>query len=324
MLQLDPSVPILLKRGMRRGLLNLWREPGWGATSGSFLGIFIILQLLLLALLGVEGTQSLLRKQTDLRLEIRSEATRGETQQFFSVIQQLPEVEEAVFTTREQSYAGAQEQDPQLIAFLEKFHLGNPFNDTINITLRELDDYAAFSTFLEQSQWQRIVDPTFLSKTTNQEQRIHDLLSVTRSAKTLTYLLLILAGAVLLSITVELTRRNAISRAEEVLVERLVGAHTLSIFAPFAAEATALLWGSILVSTAAVAGLTVALPLLIPALRDGSALGELKQAVSPLLSTSLPLYFLMELLLAPLIAGLGSWLGMRSTVQSPRLSLARP
>jgi cell division protein FtsX len=323
MLQLDPALPTILKRGIRRGLLILKRERSWGASLGSLLGVFVMLQLLLLGLIGIGAVQSLLTSNADMRLEIRSDASRAETQQFLSDLQQLPYVAHAVYITREQAFAQAEKEEPSLVEFLQKFGIDNPYTDTIGVTLASLDDYPLLTTYISQPRWQRIVDPAYLSTISHQEERMHELIRVAAGGKNLTFLLILLAGAILLSTIVELTRRNALSRSEEVLVERLVGASTLAIFLPFAAEATILLWVSMAVSSVVLLAFIFFLPSLVPALGDGGALASLRSAAGPLLTSILPTSLLLEVLLAVPLAALGSWLGIRTHIRSTSLSIER-
>lgn len=310
----------VLRRSLRRALLTLWREGEWRASFGSLLGICTLFQFLLLGLLGAGAVESLLLLHSDVKLEIRPEANRGEVQQFFSNLQQLPYVERAVYITREQALARIKVEDPTLAAFFEKFGVDNPFPDTIGVTLRSLSDYPVFSTFLLDPRWQQIVDPALLSNITHQEERVHELLRVANGGRNLAAILLLLACGILLSTIVEFTRRNALGRSEEVLVERLVGSDGFALALPFIWEAAILLWGSILVSAAVLMVFLVILPTLVPALSAGGALAALAVAAVPIFSVALPTALILELLCAPLLAGIGAWLGIRPSLRSTSLS----
>lgn len=320
MLQLDPALSVTMKRGIYRGFTLLWRERSWGTSLGALVGVLILVQMLLAGLFAVAAVQNILTAQSDVRLEIRSDALRAATQQFLSALKALPYVSDASYITREQAYARSAKEEPDLVSFLEKFGMGNPFPDTIGVTLASLDDYPLLSTFITGAEWQQVVDPTFLSTISRQEERMHELIRVARGGRSLAILLLGLAGGVLLATVVELTRLRAFHRRDEVLVERLAGANTTTIILPFAAEATALLWMGILVSTIAMTVFLFTLPLLVPALSANGALGALREAASPLLASWLPVCIVLQLLLAPLLATLGAWLGIRSDIRSPSLA----
>ena len=104
MQSLDPAFPILVRRGIARGLLTMHRERGWGTALVALFGVFLLVQLLLFILIGMEGVQSLLRTRTDLRLEVREEALDQDIRGFLADLQQQPYVEDVAYITREQAY----------------------------------------------------------------------------------------------------------------------------------------------------------------------------------------------------------------------------
>lgn len=284
-------------------------------SFGSLLGICTLFQFLLLGLLAAAATRSLLLSHSDIKLEIRSGAARGEVQLFVSALQQLPYTERAVYITREQALARIKEEDPSLAVFFEKFQVGNPLPDTVGITLRSLSDYPAFSAFLAEDRWQALVDPALLSTITHQEERVHELLRVANGGQKLAAVLLFLACAILLSTIVEFTRRNALSRSAEVQVERLMGAESALLALPFLWEAAILLWSSIVMSSLVLLAFVLVLPVLVPALSGSGALAPFFSAARPLLATALPLALTLEFLAAPLLAAAGVWLGIRPSLQ---------
>lgn len=320
-MQLDPDAAIIWKRGIQRGLTTLRREREWGTTLGVLIGTLLLFQMVLIILLGMQGMQSLLKSRTDIRLEVLPSATNQQVGEFFSVLQQQEFVEDAAFITKEQAYERAKEYDPELIAFLEEFAMGNPFPDTVGVTLRSLDDYMTFRRYVEQEQWNGIIDPTFLSEVTDQEAQVTELLRFTKAGRSLTLLVLSLVGAVLLFITTELVRRRVLGRSNEVLVEKLVGASPLSMFVPFATEACVLIGIATIASLLLSMVLLFLLPSMVPALQNGGVLSALSAEVSPLLRTALPQYFLSELFLIPVIAAAGTWFGMKRELLARTLSL---
>lgn len=289
---------------------------------GALLGVFVLVQLLGLVLIGLEGVQGMLRNRTDLRLEIRAEVTDAEVQEFYSALGQQPYVRDTVYVTKEKAYEQTKQSDPELITFLEEFNVQNPFHDTIGVTLHNLDDYRQFSGFIEQQRWQRVVDPSFLSEITDQEKQVFALMSVTRAGRSITALILGVTAIALLFITTELIRRRSIGRSDEVMVERLVGATSLSIAVPFITEATVLLLAAILGSTVILLGIVMLIPMFVPALQANGALGSLGQEMKPLLVGMLPTIILLQLICAPIVATIGAWLGMRRQIRSPRISFA--
>lgn len=318
---LDSDISVVLHRGIKRGITTLLREREWGTSLGALFGVFVLVQLLLVMLVGAQGTQLLLKERTDLRLEIRQRAPQQDVQEFFSFLQQQQYVHDAAYITKEQAYERARIHDPELIAFVEEFGMGNPFPDTVGVTLRSLDDYPEFRSFIEQSQWQNVMNPAFLSEITDQEKQVYELLRLTHAGKALTAIILAIVGAILLFITTELVRRRVLGRSNEVLVEKLVGSSPLAMFVPFATEACILLSMAIVISMIASIALIVVFPLLVPALRADGALSALSTHITPLIRTTLPAYFFLEIILIPVMASVGTWLGMHHELQARTLSL---
>ena len=319
---LQSRMATVFKRGVLRGCITLIRERQWATALGALMGVFVLVQLLGLVLIGLEGVQSMLRSRTDLRLEIHAEANDTQVQEFYSALGAQAFVRDTVYITKEKAYEQTKASDPDLITFLEEFNIPNPFNDTIGVTLQSLDDYQEFSTFVEQQRWQNVVTPSFLTDITDQEKQVFALMSVTRAGRSITLLILIVTATALVFITTELIRRRSLHRSDEVMVERLVGASPLGISLPFITEACVLLIISI-IGSAIILGITIAvLPLWVPALQANGALGALSKEMTPLLANMLPIILLIQLLCAPLIATAGAWLGMRSQIRSPRISFA--
>ena len=321
MLQLDPNTSMVMKRGIRRGITTLLREKEWGTALGALFGVFLLVQLLLVILVGAQGVQSLLKNRTDVRLEIRQSAVDQDVHNFFAILQGQDYLEDAAYITREQAYERARTHDAELVAFIEEFGMGNPFPDTIGVTLKSLDDYPRFRRFIEQKEWHTVIDPSFLSEVTDQEKQIYELLRFTKAGRSITTIILFVVATVLLFITTELVRRRVLGRANEVLVEKLVGSSPLAMFVPFATEACVLLLFAIGLSMLIGVLLILSFPALVPALKDGGILSALNTEIASLIGKTLPVYFFLEILIIPVIATLGTWLGMHRELQARTLSL---
>src|SRR3989344_928433 len=301
MLHLEPGWKLLLQRGIRRGVRTLRREHDWLGTLGALTGIFILLQLLGLGLATATAGETLLKERTELQLELRAGTNDRDISDLMTALQDLPYVAKAAFMTREQAYDRARRADPELIGFLEEYGLSNPFNDAVTVTLTSLEHYRELLGTLEDPQWQSIVDPSFLSDATAEQEYVEGLMELTKGIRSLVLFVLGIGGATLLFIVVNLTRTRALARSEEVLVERIAGAQTATILLPFAAEASILLAVATIVSFIVTVLLTAFAPAIVPALHMGGALGELWNTVRSLLHTAIPFAFALELLMIPLI-----------------------
>lgn len=310
-LHVDPTAVLLIKRGIRRGILTLRRERGWAMSLWALMGVVLLAQVFFVAAIGIEGIQTLLRTQTDLRLQVQDDATDRQIQEFLVAARALSYVSDIAYIPREQTFERERMTNPDLAAFLEQLKIENPFPDMIRVTTRDLAAYEGLSTFVQQAQWNTVIDPAFLSQATSQEQELQAMLRLTESGRSLTLLFLALTGGILLFIIVELVRRRAFLRREEVFVERMSGAREASVILPFAAEAALLLTAAVVLSGAALFLLLPALPLLVPSLGEGGVLEELRKEVRGLIAAYGPGLFLLQLLLAPLAGFVGAYLGTR-------------
>lgn len=323
MAQFKSNVALLWKRGILRGLVTVWREREWATALSALVGVFLLFQLIIFMLLGVQAVQSLLRSRTDLRLELQATAAEPDIQQFLAEIHQLPYVDNSVYIPKQKAYEQMQRKDPELIKFLEEFNLENPFPDTVGVTLLSLNNFPDFDAFISEARWQNVVDPAFLSQATEQEAHVYELLRLTNAGRSIAMLFLLLTTGIVLFVTTELIRRRVIGRSEEVLVEHLSGAQSFGILIPFATEASVLLLIAVLGSAVILLAILMTLPMIAPTLGDSGALRSLTLEMSPLLRSKFPLYILIEVLCAPLLGWFGAWLGVLPKIGARSLAIHR-
>ncbi|UPA22540.1 permease-like cell division protein FtsX [Candidatus Peribacteria bacterium] len=312
---MDSSVGI--RRGLKRGLLLLKRERTWGATLTLLSAVLVLVQLFVVMLLSVYGVNRLLSSQAALRLEAIADAPDQDIQTFFAAVHAHPDVGSVSFVTKEQAYNEQRKRDPDLAAFLDQYQLENPFPDTFVVTLKSLDAYDSFRQFIEQDQWQSVINPTFLSTVNTQERQIRDLLSVTAAIRSVTYIFMFVAFAVLLFVVLELVSRTVRTHGDELFVENMLGASPIGVLLPFIAEMTILLLAGTIIATAIVGSLMTLLPFLMPALAMEAPFRAFATEVRPLLLFVFPWIVLLELCLMPAIAYIGTFLGAGRKLLSP-------
>ena len=137
------------------------------------------------------------------------------------------------------------------------------------------------------------------------------MLHFTDAGRSLAGLVLLLTGGILLFIVIELVRRRAFLRKEEVFVERMSGAQEASVILPFATEASVLLFVALLLSLGCLLLFLVLLPQLVPSLTDAGIFGPLRTEISRLVLLYGPTLFVIELLATPGVGLVGAFLGTR-------------
>jgi cell division transport system permease protein len=322
MLQEFQMMSVTFKRAFKRGALSIFREEGWATAAGSLFGLLLLAQVLLLLGVGVQGGLDVLRQDTDIRLQIRPTATDGQIQDLLQNIRALPLVEDVVYITREQAYERQRTQDPSLIEFITKFGIENPFPDTLGVRLRQLDDFPAFLEFLKQPVFTAVVDASFLTSTTDQQQQIERLIQIVKSARTVLSFIIGFSVFILLFVLVELIRRRALMKRQELFVEQLVGAGRFDILLPFMVEMSVLLSIGLVCSLGLNFVLLWFLPTLLPALAQNGMFAPWAQASSIVFWHWLPWIVFFEVLGIMVLSVLATLIAFKAQLQSELLPSA--
>jgi cell division transport system permease protein len=322
MLQDFGMVSVSFRRAFKRGALSIFREEGWATAAGSLFGLLLLAQILILLAVGVQGGLGLLRQNTDLRLQVRETATDAQIQDLIQNIRTLPYTEDVVYITREQAYERQRQRDPALVDFLTKFGIDNPFPDTLGVRLRRLDDFAAFLQFLKQPVFATVVDASFLSDTTDQQRQIERLIGVVSGARTVLGFVVGFAVLVLLFVLVELIRRRALMKRQELFVEQLVGAGRLDILLPFMVEMAVLLVIGLVCSVIVGALLLWFLPVLLPALAQDGMFAPWAQASQAVLWAWMPWVLFLEIVGVFLLSAVATLIAFKSQMQAELLPTA--
>lgn len=304
-------IPVSLRRGVWRGVSRIVREQGWGVSLGALFGLLLLAQCAFVFLAGIDGAMRLIREKTDLRLEITEAASDVQIQDFIQNIRTLPIVEDVTYVTREQAYERMRQKDPELVQFLSTFGIQNPFPETVGVRLRRLDDYDAFVAFLREPVSAAVVDPSFLSTTTDQEAQIRDLVDSMRAAHAAALLGIVLLALVLLFVIVEFLRRRALDRRDELYIEQLVGASRSAMLTPFFIEVLLLLAAALFLATILIAIVVVAFPFILPDIDPQGIFGMWLAASQGELLRLSPLILLTEIFSIILLAILGTAFALR-------------
>lgn len=309
----------LAARGFSRGWMMLKRDRTWKTTFAVLFGIALFAQAAGLFAVGVWAAEEMLRAQTDVRLQLLKTADEQRIQDFFAAVRSQPTVTNATFVTKEQAYELERKTEPEMVDFLEKYGLKNPFFDTISVTLHSLDDYQPLIAFVTNPQWNDVVDPAFLSTVSKQNDQVRQLYEVSQSAKALAGGFLFFAFIILLFTVTELSRVRSETRHDEVMVERLVGAQPFHILMPFVAEAFFLLLGAFALAIAVMIVTLWFLPTLVPAFELGGVLFAYRTHVLDLLDRILVPLVIFEIVGVFALAFLGTWLGAREKVKTEQV-----
>lgn len=306
---------LFLRRGGKRGIQQIVRDRTWGTTLVLLTALMVLMQLLVVFLLGVQGVNHMLASRAAIQMEVLPGASDQNIQEFYAALRAEEFIQDIEYVPREQAYQIQRERDPDLVAFLEEYKLDNPFPDIFRITLSQAASYDTFVAFVQREQWRQVVDPSFLSSVTEQEQEVRSLLNVTGAIRMLTFIFLIVAFIVLCFVILEWVSRTTQRRGGEVMLESLLGAPAHAVLLPFVAEMALLLLGALLLGSALVLLFTAALPAIMPAIAMEEAFQAVRADITPLLWSVFPVVFIIEAFVLPLLALAGTMIGARGQLR---------
>lgn len=261
---------LLFQRGIRRGFRSFLRDPGTGTAVVALAGMLFLANVIVILCIAALSAEQVLRDRTDLRVPLASAASESRVQEFFAAVRSLPSVEKAVYVTREQAYESERIRDPELVSFIERYKLQNPFPDTVAVTLASLERYEPFLKFLRTPQWGDVVDLSTLTSLTGQEQQMLSLVTIVRSLQMFFMGLLVIAFFVTVGMLTASVRNRALRRRSELQTELLAGADAGMVFLPFLAEAAFALLAAFIICITLLFALSASLPVLLPALSSGA------------------------------------------------------
>ncbi len=297
-------------------MLTLSRDRGWLMGFLAMTGVFLLAQIVVLVLIGLQAASVLLTDGGAIRLEILESAPEQSLQEFLVAAKDQPAVERVEYVTREQAYERERTRSPDLIGFLEQFAIENPFPDTASVSLSSLDAYDDFAEFVRKPEWSRVVDASSLSSIGDQEREVREMRSVAGAVQALTGFMGVLLLLTCVAVVTEYVRRRATARADEIVVERVAGAQDTAILLPFIAESSILLLCAGAVAGVIVLALFLLAPAFVPALGMGGMLAGFGAEAQRLFWISVLPLILLEVIAVVLLACLGSWLAVRSVLKT--------
>lgn len=301
-----------LKRGIVRGIKHVVRDRRWGTTLLLLTLLLFLMQLLTVFLLCGEGANRFLVSRAALHVEILPTAAQENIQALYAALREQPYVRDIAFVTKEQALEQEKRRDPDLVRFLQEYKIDNPYPDTLSVTLSTLDSYDAFNGFIQNERWKNVVNPSYLSSATDQEQSIRILLQVTQVVRILVAFFIGVGFFILCFAIIEWVLSHMARRRNELLLEHVLGAQPLSMLAPLVTQMSVFLLIAHVIAMAAIVLLLVLLPLLMPAVALEEPFVELKEQMTPLLWSVLPSLFVAQFFLLPLLALGGTLFGARS------------
>lgn len=229
-------MPIVLQRVIKAGIINFWRNS-WLSVATVLvmvLALFVIEGLLLFSVI-TKAILDNLQNKIDISVYLKQGLEENQILSFKEEIEKLEEVKSIEYISDEkalQLFQENQKEKPIILKALEEIG-ENPFGATLNIKAKTSAQYASISAFLEQRNFENLIDKVNYRQNEKIISRLQNIINFAEKSGLI--LSLILAGiAVLVAFN---TIRLAIYTAkEEISVMRLVGATSWFIRGPFLVE----------------------------------------------------------------------------------------
>jgi len=230
-----------LKRVFRSGFTGFWRN-----AFVSFTAIFVITVTLLVVGASILFKETLtvsleqIQNKVDINVYMVTTAQEADVLALKNDLEQLPEVKEVIYTSREDALAQFRERhenDETILSALEELD-DNPLGASLSIRAKQTSQYEGIAAFLKSRQDNESADdPLIYRANFNQNKAAIDkLTSIIASVQRSTYvamIVLVLASVLIAFNTIRLTIYTS---REEIQVMRLVGASNMHIRGPFIIE----------------------------------------------------------------------------------------
>lgn len=217
---------IRLQRTARNGLQNLMRNKLLTIATLLIIGLMVFVFNMMLALnLATDSVIESVGRKVDLSVELQSGVEAYQIDSLLSQLRAKPEVAEVIFVSKTEALEKFGAKYPNIIGFLDRNQLGNPLPDVIRIVSRQVEDNSAIMSFLEQPQFESLVNQAKLKANLDQKSRSEKILAITQFIKKIGAWLNVIFAVVAILIVFNSININIHSHKNEITIMRLVGAN---------------------------------------------------------------------------------------------------
>lgn len=226
------------KRIVRAGFVGFWRNAfvSMAAIFVMAVSLFVIGATMMVdTLLGVSLDH--IQQKVDINVYFVTSAEQADIDLLQASLEALPDVEEVVFTSREDSLAAFSERHQNNETIMQGLEeLGdNPLGSSLSIRAKNTSQYENIAAYLEEqqaleNQERPLIDEVNFNK--NQEA-INKLTAIIDAVENATFIIMIVLLAASILITFNTVRLTVYTSREEISVMRLVGASNMFIRGPF-------------------------------------------------------------------------------------------
>lgn len=232
------SVFTSIKRIIRSGFIGFWRSA-FVSLAAIFVMMITLMVVISAMILGqiLDTSLAQIREKVDINVYMVTTAQEESILALKTSLETLPDVEEAIYTTREQALAQFTERhksDELTIQALEE--LGeNPLSASLSIRAKDPSQYEGIATFLQNQR--DLEDPKFplidrinFNQNKNAIDKLTNIINAVERSSNIAMIVLIASSILIAFNTIRLT---IYTTREEISIMRLVGASNMFIRGPF-------------------------------------------------------------------------------------------
>jgi len=226
------------KRIVRAGFVGFWRNAfvSLAAIFVMAVSLFVIGSTMMVDTLLAVSLDNIQNK-VDINVYFVTTAEQTDIDFLQTSLEALPDVEEVVFTSREDALAAFSElhkNDETIMQGLEELS-DNPLGASLSIRAQDTSQYEGIASYLAEQQaiedpQQPLIDEVNFGK--NQEA-INKLTAIIGAVENATFVIMLVLVAASILITFNTVRLTVYTTREEISVMRLVGASNMFIRGPF-------------------------------------------------------------------------------------------
>jgi cell division transport system permease protein len=232
---------LTIKRIFRAGMLDFWRNAYVSAASITVMTVTLfVVGTTLFAGVILGSALGQLRDKADVNIYFVPGADVGQIQQLQQSIEARPEVAQVAYVSADQAlenFKEAHANDQLTLQALDELGT-NPLGAILNVRAKDISQYDAIAQFVQSQEENQ--QPTIIDKINyfdaNHRAALVKLQQITDSAQRLGLIVIGILILTTLAIAFNTLRLAIYSSREEIQVQRLVGASSFFIRAPFMVE----------------------------------------------------------------------------------------
>lgn len=237
------SIFVTTQRVLKTGFINFWRN---GVVSLASVLVFtvtlFVIGVLILGSAVLNASLEQLKDKVDVTVFFSIDADPASMDRVTQQVQSLPEVESAVFKSREEVLTEFREEhadDSLILQSLDELGADNPLRAELNIKASDPSQYEGIVNFLESESSLSIAGGSGVIDKVNFEDNrdaIERFTQIISSIEELGLYISILAALITVLVVFNTIRLGIYTAREEISVMRLVGASNSYIRGPFIIE----------------------------------------------------------------------------------------